>query len=308
MPNHRPLLLLIDGHALIYRAYHALPELTDPKGRLVNAVYGFTRILLNVIRQFQPDYIAVAFDSKEKTIRADIDETYKANRPEMPDNLKPQIELVRQVVDALNIPALILPGYEADDLIGTIAKRVTQERDDVDVLIVTGDKDLLQLVGDRVHVFIPKRGRFSRDIEYDPDQVKAKLGVLPSQVVDLKALMGDSSDNIKGVKGIGKKTAAKLINQFGSLKKLYQAIDAGTDGLSANIRQKLIDGRADAFLSQELAQIQLKVPVKFDLERARVTHYDKEKVVNLFEELGFHSLKKYLPQDEFEKSVQEALF
>ena len=306
--SQRPLLLLIDGHALIYRAYHALPELTDPKGRLVNAVYGFTRILLNVIRQFQPDYIAVAFDSKEKTIRVDIDETYKANRPEMPDDLKPQIELVRQVVDVLNIPTLIFSGYEADDLIGTIAKWVTQEKDDVEVLIVTGDKDLLQLVDDRIHVFIPKRGRFSKDVEYDPEQVQAKLGVLPSQVVDLKALMGDSSDNIKGVKGIGKKTATKLIHQFGSLEKLYQAIDVDTGSLSPSIKQKLVNGRADAFLSQELARIQLEAPVKFDLEGAKVTRYDKEKVVNLFEELGFHSLMKYLPQDEFEKSVQEALF
>ena len=308
MSRQRPLLLLIDGHALIYRAYHALPELTDPKGRLVNAVYGFTRILLNVIRQFRPDYIAVAFDSKEKTIRADLDETYKANRPEMPDDLKPQVELVRRVVDTLNIPTLILPGYEADDLIGTIAKRVTQERDDVDVLIVTGDKDLLQLVDDRVRVFIPKRGRFSKDVEYDPEQVKVKLGVSPSQVVDLKALMGDSSDNIKGVKGIGKKTASKLINQFGSLEKLYQAIDDGVDNLPAGVRQKLVDGRADAFLSQELARIKLDVPISFDLERAKVTRYDKEKVIRLFEELGFHSLTKYLPQDEFEQSVQEALF
>ena len=305
--SQRPLLLLIDGHALIYRAYHALPELTDPEGRLVNAVYGFTRILLNAIRQFQPDYIAVAFDSKEKTIRADLDETYKANRPEMPDDLKPQIELVRQVVEALNIPIFILPGYEADDLIGTIAKRVTQT-EDIDVLIVTGDKDLLQLVDDKIHVFIPKRGRYSQDVEYDPEQVKVKLGVKPSQVVDLKALMGDSSDNIKGVKGIGKKTAAKLINQFGSLTSLYRAIDEGRDGLTPNVREKLKAGRADAFLSQELARINTESPIQFELEKAKVSQYDKEKVAQLFEELGFHSLMKYLPQDEFEKSVQEALF
>ncbi len=307
MPSPRPLLLLIDGHALIYRAYHALPELTDPKGRLVNVVYGFSRILLNVIRQFRPDYIAVAFDSKEKTIRADIEETYKANRPEMPDDLKPQIDLVRQVVETLNIPVFILPGYEADDLIGTIAKRVTAEHD-VDVLIVTGDKDLLQLVDDKIHVFIPKRGRFSKDVEYDESQVEAKLGVKPQQVVDLKALMGDSSDNIKGVKGIGPKTASKLINQFGSLEKLYQAIDHGTDGLSAGIRDKLVNNRADAFLSYELAKINTNAPIQFDLASAKVSEYDKEKVANLFEELGFHSLMKYLPQDKFEQSVQEALF
>ena len=307
MLDRRPLLLLVDGHALIYRAYHALPELTDPRGRLVNAVYGFSRILLNVLREFKPDYIVVTFDRKEKTIRADLEETYKANRPEMPDNLKPQVELIRKVVAALNIPQFALPGYEADDLIGTIAKRITNERA-LDVLIVTGDKDLLQLVDDQIHVFIPKRGRFGQDIEYDEDQVKTRLGINPDQLVDLKALMGDSSDNIKGVKGIGKKTATKLINQFGSLEKLYQAIDAGVDDLPAGVRQKLLTGRADAFLSQELAQIQLNVPLKFNLDEAKVSEYDKEKVAKFFEKLGFHSLMKYLPQDKFELSVQQALF
>ncbi len=305
--NHRPLLMLIDGHAIIYRAYHALPALTSPQGQLVNAVYGFTRILLNVIRQFRPDYLVVTFDSKEKTLRADLEETYKANRPEMPDDLKPQIDLIKQVVNALNMPQFELAGYEADDLIGTIAQRLTKT-EDIDVLIVTGDKDLLQLVNDKIHVFLPKHGRFSRDIEYDAEQVVIKLGVKPEQVVDLKALMGDTSDNIKGVKGIGQKTAAKLINQFSSLAKLYQAIDAGADQLSAGVRQKLLAGRADAFLSQELARINTNVPIRFNLDEAKLSEYDKEKVARLFETLGFHSLMKYLPQDKFEVSVQEALF
>lgn len=301
--------ILIDGHALIYRAYHAFPGLTSPKGILVNAVYGFSRILLTVIRDFQPEYIAVAFDHKGKTKREDDFAEYKAHRPEMPDDLKPQIEIIKQVVDALNIPRFEVEGYEADDLIGTIACHLAELKEQqVGVTIVTGDKDLLQLVRPGIDVYMPSRMKGQGDINYQRQQVFDKLGVYPEQVVDLKALMGDASDNIPGVKGIGKKTAATLIQTFQSLDQLYAAIENESSGLKGAVLQKLIDGKESAYMSQKLATILCDIPIDFKLEDCRVTNYDKHAVASLFEELDFKSLKQLLPKDEFENSVQGALF
>ncbi len=306
--------LLIDGHALIYRAYHAFPELTDPSGRLVNAVYGFARILLVAVRDFSPKYLAVCFDSKEKTKRAERYEEYKANRPEMPDDLKPQIEIIRQLVEILNIPQFIQPGVEADDLIGCIGSILKNQTSAPLIVVVTGDKDLLQLVTDDLHVFIPARSKTMGDTEYDPENVRRLLGLDPSQVVDYKSLMGDPSDNIPGVKGIGKKTALNLIQKFGTLEKTLvvakkaQAESTFHAPLTKSVVEKIIAEEEVARLSQSLATIDCSVSIDFNLQACAVSAYDKQLAVEFLKKLGFFSLLKLLPQDEFEQGVQSALF
>lgn len=313
--EERDRFIVFDGHALLYRAYHAFPELTAPDGTLVNAVYGFSRILLTVIRDFDPKYIAVAFDHKAKTKRAEKYEEYKAHRPEMPDDLKPQVEIVKSVVTALNIPTFIKKGEEADDLIGSIATEMqeTGKSDDTLTTIVSGDKDLLQLVTEDVSVWIPGT-KWSKDTEYFEAEVVKKMGVRPDQVVDLKALMGDSSDNIPWVKGIGKVTARKLLAKFDTLEKVYERIDEMEKSgdkdelLRGATLKKLIAERDMAFVSQELARIDTHVAISFDLKQCTVRDYDKQEVIDLFESLEFSSLIRLLPVDRFEESLQEALF
>lgn len=305
--------VIVDGHALIYRAYHAFPGLTDGTGQLVNAVYGFSRILLTAIKDLSPEYITVAFDHKEKTNRAKEFEHYKANRPEMPDDLKPQIALVKQIVKALNIPTFELAGFEADDLIGTISKKVSESEPDVVTVVVTGDKDMFQLVDDRVHVWIPGRGQKSIDTEYDAKGVQEKMGVPPSRIIDLKALMGDPSDNIPGVKGVGGKTAVKLLSTFGSLDGVYEALLKVEKGqsdplLKGALVTKLSQDKQAAYDSYALATIDRNVNIPFELEPCKVSQYDKEEITNLFEQLDFKSLISLLPKDDFELGVQSALF
>jgi DNA polymerase-1 len=290
--------LIIDGHALIYRAYHAFPKtLTSSSGQLTNAVYGFARILLKSIQDFDPTYLVVAFDHKEKTFRHEKFVDYKAHRPPMPDDLISQIDLVFQVVKSMNIPTFQVAGFEADDLIGTIT--LLNEPKGIDNLVVTGDK-----------VFIPGRGRFSKDKEYTPDAVLKKMDVRVDQIVDLKGLMGDSSDNIPGVKGVGPKTAVKLLQEFDNLDSLYKALEEVPDHplFKKSLYKKLVENKELAFLSQDLATIKRDIPVSYELESCRVKTYDKQVVVKLFEELNFNSLLKFLPEDEFESSVQDSLF
>lgn len=322
--NVRDRFLLVDGHALIYRAYHAFPELTDETGMLVNAVYGFSRILLTTLRDFHPEYVAVCFDSKEKTKRAEEYAEYKAHRPEMPDDLKPQIEVIRSVVTALNIPQFIHPGLEADDLIGAVTKQVyskkagsqaTPESDQQPLtVILTGDKDLLQLVDDNVRVFIPARSQRQGDIEYDSGVVERLVGLRPDQIVDYKALMGDSSDNIPGVKGVGPKTAVALIQQFNTLDGVYQAVEQAEQTqqwpspLTKGLVRKLSEEKEQAYLSQKLARIDRSHQLEFDLDQCRVTKYNKEEAQRIFLTYGFRSLVPLLPKDDFELGVQAALF
>lgn len=312
--NIRDRFLLVDGHALIYRAYHAFPELTTDEGLLVNAVYGFARILLTAFRDFRPEYVAVCFDSKEKTKRAEQYAQYKAHRPEMPADLVPQIELVKELVEALSVPAFAKSGLEADDLLGAISRLLSElKREQATPLtvILTGDKDLLQLVDEDVRVLIPGRGQRQGDLEYDPETVERVLGLRPDQIVDWKALMGDPSDNIPGVRGVGKKTAQRLLERYQTLDNLYQAVEeAGRADplLTKSLLAKLEQGRADAYLSQGLARIDRSEPLAFELEACRVRRYDKERARQLLSKLGFRSLIHLLPQDEFELSVQEALF
>ncbi|HYD35011.1 MAG TPA: 5'-3' exonuclease H3TH domain-containing protein [Vitreimonas sp.] len=320
--SQRPYFLIVDGHALIYRAYHAFPGLSTPSGMLVNAVYGFTRILLVAIRDFQPKYLVVTFDHPQPTFRHTDFVDYKANRVEMPDDLKPQIAVVKEVVTALNIPQLEVPGYEADDLIGTTAEHLNILRAGTDdgelcelqTIIVTGDRDAFQLVNEYTHVWMPGRGKGNTDTEYDRDGVKTKMGVYPEQIVDLKALMGDASDNIPGVAGVGEKTAVKLMQAFGTLEKLYQRVDEliatgeSDEIIRGSLLEKLKAGRESAIMSQRLAMINREAPVQVELEACQVHSYNKAQATELLEKLEFKTLLPLLPADEFELGIQNALF
>lgn len=310
--------LLIDGHALIYRAYHAFPELSTSSGLLVNAVYGFTRNILTAIRDYQPSHIAVAFDHPQPTFRHTAFEQYKANRVTMPEDLQPQIPIIKQVVTSLNIPQFELAGFEADDLIGTIQCQLKDQTqvEDLMTVIVTGDRDTFQLVSDKTHVWMPGRGKNQSDTEFDRDGVKTKMGVYPDQIIDLKSLMGDASDNIPGVKGVGEKTATKLIQHYGSLDALYQAVDEWQAGeqqkhvgiLKQGLVDKLVTDKDNALMSYTLATIQCDVPIKLELDECRVSGYDKEGAAKLLEEYDFKSLVRLLPPDDFELGIQSALF
>ncbi len=290
MPQKKKL-VLIDGHALAYRAFHALPEdMKTSQGELTNAIYGFTLMLLNVLREEQPTHVAVTFD-KGRTFRHDVYPDYKAHRAKMPDEMRPQMARVRQVVETLGIPVFEQEGYEADDLLGTLARQAGEQG--VDTLIVTGDMDLLQLVDEHTHV-LTSRWRFSDTVTYDLEGVQQRYGLSPVQLVDLKAMMGDKSDNIPGVRGVGEKTGVKLLQQYGSLEAIYEHLDE----VQARFRNKLEAEQDVAFLSRRLATIVCDAPVQLDLDTCRARSFDREPVMDLFRELEFYSLVERLPGPE----------
>ena len=292
MASKKPVFYLIDGHAVAYRQYFGIPaeRFSTSSGEPTNATYGFTRILLDIIQKDKPEYLAVAFDaglSGRDTVYGE----YKGTRDKMPDDLVPQITRIMQVVETLNIPVLMVDGYEADDVIGT----VTQQAPDVHFRITTGDRDLLQLLNDNVTVALPSRN--GPDEEYDIPKFTEKYNIRPDQLVDQKALMGDSSDNIPGIKGIGEKTAAKLLNQYDTLDGIYANVEA----IKGANRKKLDGGRDLAYISQELAQIQKDVPVQLVLEDCQTHDFDVDKAVELFRELEFRNFTDRLlnpPQDQ----------
>jgi DNA polymerase-1 len=297
----KPLLVLFDGNALIHRAFHALPPLTVHKtGETVGAVYGFALMLLKVINELKPTHYAIAFDMKGPTFRHKMFDQYKAQRPPTPDELVGQLGRVRQLVEAFHIPVFELEGYEADDLLGTLSQQASNQ--DIDTIIVTGDADTMQLVSPRVKVLYPKpRGSFSNTMLYDEAAVNAKYGVKPEQIADLKGLVGDPSDNIPGVSGIGEKTAVKLIQQFGSIEQIYEHIDQVTP---AKLQTILQENEAIARQSKELATIVTRTPVSLNPEDCQVSQYDRQRVTELLRELEFASLLPKLPQIEIEKAAK----
>jgi len=308
----KPTFLIVDGHALLYRAYHALTMITDAEGNPAGAFFGFLRILLSVLDHVQPQCWLVTFDDPAPTTRKQKYDFYKANRPPMPPELIAQIDKIKESVKLLGAPIRQIPGIEADDIIGTVSRTV-RDSGQASVLILTGDKDSFQLVDETVHVLVPNSGKNNKSdrmTEYNPVLVKQKMGVGPEQIVDYKALAGDSSDNIPGVAGIGAKTAVTLLGKFGSLDGIYQAIDQdNVADVRAGVLTKLINGREDAYVSRELAQIDRFVEgIDFDFASCQVGNYDKDEVSDFLLHYGFKSLLKYLPQDDFEAGLQEALF
>ncbi len=287
-------LLIIDGNALIHRSFHALPEtMVNSQGQAVNAVYGFTTALLKAVKEFKPAYIALTLDKKEPTFRHEKFKAYKATRVKAPDSLYAQIPLVKEVAKAFGIPIYELSGWEADDLIGTITHEVDGK---IEKIILTGDMDSLQLVNDHTKVYNFSRG-VSDAILYDAALVEARYGLTPAQIVDYKALRGDTSDNIPGVPGIGEKTATILLQQFGTLEKLYQHLDEAQ--VSDRVKELLKDNHDSAIMSQDLATIRLDAPIDFKLDEAKFGEFDADKVFAVLTDLEFKSLlgrvKELLP-------------
>ncbi|HEY5595260.1 MAG TPA: DNA polymerase I, partial [Nitrospiria bacterium] len=277
-------LFLIDGNSYIYRAYFAIRTLSTSKGFPTNAIYGFTTMLLKIVRDHRPDYIAIAFDAKGPTLRHAEYQDYKAQRPEMPDPLRQQIPFIHRLVEAFRIPALLMEGYEADDLIGTLARKA--ERSDLEVTIVSGDKDMFQLITPQTSVYDTMK-----DKVYRMDEVRERFGVEPEGVVEIMGLMGDSIDNIPGVPGIGEKTAVDLIRRFGTIENLLGRLD---DLDKPKLRENLRAFAEQARMSRQLAQIRRDCPVELSLDRFRRTEPDPDALTRLLRELEFGSLMKLI--------------
>jgi len=305
----RKRLVLIDGNSLLHRAYHAYPRLTTHEGEVVGAVYGFAVMLLTALEKLAPKYAAVAWDVGKITFRHEDYKEYKAGRAETDQELVDQIGRTREVVAALNIPQFGIENYEADDLIGTLSFQAAKTNDEVQVVIVTGDRDALQLVDDdKVVVYMPGGGgsKFAKDRGislYDEEAVKVKYGLAPKQVIDLKGLMGDASDNIKGVRGVGQVTATKLLQEAGSVEEIYKNLDSL--GVTERIKNLLRDGKESAFLSKKIATINRQAPIKLSWEACELSNYDREAVLALFNQLNFKSLIARLPRDKWEEDLEE---
>jgi len=293
MAEKKPLLILFDGNALVHRAFHALPPLAVTKtGEMTGAVYGFASMVLKVLAELKPSHYAIAFDYPAPTFRHREYEAYKAQRPPAPEELKGQFGRVRQLVEAFNIPSFEVEGYEADDILGTLCHQASAQG--VDTIIITGDMDTLQLVSPKVRVLTPRPGRsFSDTVIYDEEGVAERYGIAPSQIADLKGLKGDPSDNIPGVRGIGQKTAVKLLQQFGSIERIYAHIE---EVAPTKVQQTLAEGEKAAHESKRLATIVTDIPIALDLDACAVSAFDRDRVVELFREVEFTSLLGKLPE------------
>ncbi len=286
-------LVLVDGNALLHRAYHATPPLTTKSGELINAVYGFTSMLLRSIEEIGPEYILIAWDLGKPTFRHQAYTQYKATRGPVETGLTSQYTRVHQVIKSLNIPEFMLEGYEADDLIGTLATQAMDHKD-LEVIVVTGDRDIMQVINDRTKILMPKRTL--QDIGlYGVKEFIDRFEFQPIQLIDYKALAGDQSDNIPGVPGIGEVTATKLIKQFESIENLYKPENLAT--LPPRTQQLLAEGAESAVISKQLATIELKAPIKLDLKTCEVNDYNYQQALDLFTELDFKSLIPRLPGD-----------
>lgn len=279
-------LLVVDGNSILNRAYYGIRPLTAPDGTPTNAVYGFINILLKYLEEEKPNYLCVAFDVKAKTFRHKRYELYKAQRKPAPEDFIVQLPLIKEVLAAMNCLCLELPGYEADDIIGTVS-RICDEAN-IACRILTGDKDDLQLASENTVIkLVTTRMGKTETNDYDAEAFTEKYGVSPTAFVDIKGLMGDSSDNIPGVKGIGEKTAISLIQKYGSISNIYKDIDA--IDATPSVKKKLADGEEDAYLSRELAEIDRAVPIEFEISAAKIGEYNNEELASLFERLNFRS-------------------
>lgn len=290
----RPILYLLDGSSYIYRAYFALPHLSNSSGIPTNATLGFTNMLLKILKDKQPEYLAVIFDAKGPTFRHEIYESYKITRPVMPYNLSSQIPYIRDIIDGLNIALLESEGYEADDIIATICKEI--EGKEYEAMVITGDKDLLQLVSEKVSIWDSMRNKIS-----DLTAVRERFGTEPHKIPDIMGLTGDSIDNIPGVPGIGKKTASRLIKEFQSIENLMKNIDKiANEKLKAN----LLKYRDQAILSRKLVTLDSKVPLDWEFEDFRLRPPDTVKLRRLFKELEFTRLLKEIEPEDIQGSFE----
>jgi len=276
-------LVLIDGNAIIHRAFHALPPLSTQDGTPTNAVYGFFMMLLKIVDDLKPEYLVVCFDKKAPTFRKQLYSGYQATRPKPSDDLIPQFEMVHKTLDSAKITHFEVDGYEADDLIGTIAKSAKEKN--LQTIIVSGDRDLLQLVNSRVLMLAPIIGMTKMTL-FDEAKVREKYGLEPWQIVDYKALVGDASDNYPGVTGIGPKTASGLLSKYKTLEGVYENLIE----LSPQIQEKLAQDAEQAALAKKLATILVDAPVKLEEKDTEITKIDNQALKKVFEKLDFKSL------------------
>lgn len=313
-------LVLIDSNAIIHRSYHALPKsMSNRAGLMTNVVYGYATTLLRVLEEIKPEYVVACFDLSGPTFRHEAYKEYKATRVKADQELYDQIPLVREFLDCLNIKVFEQAGFEADDCIGTIVDKVKNDSNDINIYIVTGDKDIFQLLNGKVFVYWLKKGLSDTAI-VDSDKIKEEFNLHPGDFIDLKALAGDSSDNIPGIPGIGPKTATELIIKFDNLVKLYERVDAEfannncaaepiedeetikkisrTLDIKERTLRLLCQYREQAFMSQHLATINKKVPLSFSLSDVKWGDHDKEKLRAFFQKVGFKSLLKRFGAEE----------
>lgn len=274
-------LYLIDAHSHIYRAFYGIPELKNSKGQTTNAVYGFTNMLLKLLKEEKPDYIACVFDNPAPTWRECEFPDYKIHREKMPDDLKAQLPIIKDVLDGFNIPIFEMPGFEADDILGTIVQLAAKER--LQIIIASHDKDILQLVNDNTKVLNDRKEK----LYYDRNAVIEKMGVQPENIPDFLALCGDSSDNIPGVSGIGQKGALNLITQFGTIENLIENVN---EIKNEKHKRSILENKDCAILSKRLATIKIDVPLSFDIDACKAKEFNREKLTELFKELEFRGL------------------
>lgn len=294
-------MVLIDGNSIAYRAFYALPLLSNTQGLYTNAVYGFAMMLSKVLDDEKPSHVLVAFDAGKTTFRHETYAEYKGTRQKTPGELAEQIPLIKNLLDAYQIRYLEMENYEADDIIGSFAQQVDKEK--YETLIVSGDKDLLQLVSEHVQVLLPKRG-VTETVRYDVKAVEEKYGIKPQQIIDLKGLMGDTSDNIPGIPGVGEKTALKLLKQFGTVEEVVNRIDEIS---GKKLQEKVRQNRQQALLSKQLATIYTEIPLPLSIEDLRWTGGDHEQIVALFKKLEFKSLLERMDKSQNLKNISNQI-
>ncbi|BFT93996.1 MAG: hypothetical protein MNSN_01420 [Minisyncoccus archaeiphilus] len=300
--------VIIDGNSIVHRAFHALPPLRKSDGQVVNAVYGFLLVLFKIVKDFDPKYLVACFDRPEPTFRKEKFSDYKAKRVKAPQELYDQIPLVKEVLKAFCVPIYEMPGYEGDDLIGTLSRLSVEKNEVIENIIVSGDNDIFQLVDDRTKVYFLKKGVKDASL-CDSIYVRERFGGLtPSQIVDYKALRGDQSDNIPGVLGIGEKTATELILRFMNLENIYQALEAKDQSIKESVKEKLIKSKEDAFLSLDLARIITDAPIEIGgLEECQWKNYNREELVETLLSFGFKSLIPKIPHEEGLSEVMDKI-
>jgi len=287
-------LIIIDSNALLHRAFHALPPLSNSSGQETGAVYGFLLTLFKAIKDLNPGYIVACFDTKAKTFRHEQFKDYKAQRPATPPGIISQIPIIKEILGVLGIPVFAKDGFEADDLIATICRMAQTQDKDLEIFILTGDLDNLQLVNEMVKVYTLGKG-IKDTIIYDINKVEERFGVKPSQMVDFKALTGDPSDNIPGVEGIGKKTASEIIQKYGTIKTLYDELSTDTAVLRPKVKEALKQNRKIAFMSLDLVRMKNDVDIDFAINDCEFGKFDKNKVEAKMRSLEFNSLVSRLP-------------
>ncbi len=297
--------VIIDSNSVIHRAFHALPPLKNKNGEVVNAVYGFLLVLFKLLKELKPKYFVACFDLPEPTFRKKVFEEYKAQRKKAPDELYNQIPMVKKVLKAFNVPIFEMAGYEGDDLIGTLTNSLTKGKEDgVKNIVVSGDLDNLQLINENTFVYFLNKG-VKNGLIYDKKMISEKFeGLTPEQLVDYKGLRGDVSDNIPGVKGIGEKTALKLIKEFGSIENMYNNIEK--EEIPKGVKEKLVSEKEKAFLSRELSEIKKDVPIEVNMKDCEWGGYDEKEIVSMLKDFGFNSLIKNISTEE-EKTVGQNL-